>query len=285
MSAEPPIYQPVLWEGKPDDLPIIHDRQVQYRFHLAGGAILDMFAHLRADAHELVISGQDALNRNKPPLPYFARWSWYPHIPCSFITFNDPTLYRSDTMLGGWCQFDAEHFGIEAIAEVIAKLLAAAGLSAADTTLYGTSAGGFWGLMTGALLPEATVVADISQTNLLTYPHEHHIRHLFDVSYPGISHDIVRERFAHRLSVARYYEHIGNRPRRIIYHQNLLDVPHVETQMRPFLAEMAPFGIVEPRYYERTVERGTHCPRDKPGSIAAMLEPFETGTMRQRKHA
>jgi hypothetical protein len=274
MSAEALAFEPVYWEGKPSDLPILHDRQVHYRMLLAGGAVLDVFAYIRSNSQQIVIAGQDALNPQKPPLPYFARWSWYPDLPCSFVTFNDPTLYRSDEMLGGWCQFDAHHFGVEMIADALNELLSAANLSTSDSVLYGSSAGGFWALMTGALLPEAAVVSDIAQTNLLTYPPVQHVRRLFDVAYAGIPHEVVKERFAHRLDVARYYAHVGKRPNRIFYHQNSLDIPHVETQMRPFLEAMTPFGVVEARTYERTVPRGTHCPRDKPGSIAAMLEPL-----------
>jgi hypothetical protein len=274
MNRPLPPFEPLVVEATPGRLPIIWDRQVHYRLALAGGALLDMFAFLRSSTTNIVLAGQDALNPNKPPLPYFPRWSWYDEIPSSFVTFNDPTLYRSDEMLGGWCQYDSEHFGVELIADVLLNLLDAAKLRPSDAVLYGASAGGFWALMTGALMPEACVVSDIAQTNLLTYPPQHHVTRLFDVCYAGLSHEAVRTRFAHRLSVSRYYEHVGRRPHRIIYHQNRLDLPHVETQMRPFVAEMEAFGNVDLRLYERTVERGTHCPRDKPGSIAAMLEPF-----------
>jgi pimeloyl-ACP methyl ester carboxylesterase len=274
MTSEAPPFDPIQLVGRLDDLQIFHDRQVQYRIELPGGALLDMFAFIRSDTDKVILSGQDALNPNKPPLPYFPRWSWYPDLPYSFVTFNDPTLYRSDELLGGWCQFDAAHFGIEMIADVLSRLLRAAGLSKSNAVLYGSSAGGFWALMTGALLPDAAVVADISQTNLLTYPPAHHVRRLFDVCYPGIPHEVVREQFADRLSVARFYERVGQRPRRIYYHQNTLDESHVETQMRPFIEAMRPFDIIDLRLYERRVERGTHCPRDKAGSIAAMLEPL-----------
>ena len=274
MSGQAPPFDPVQVAGRLGDLPVVRDQQAQYRIELPGGAMLDMFTFIKSDSDKLILSGQDALNPNKPPLPYFPRWSWYPDLPCSFVTFNDPTLYRSDALLGGWCQFDAEHFGVEMIAEVLSGLMASAGLSEKNTVLYGSSAGGFWALMTGALLSDAAVVDDISQTNHLTYPPAQHVRRLFDVCYAGIPHDVVSEQFADRLSVARYYERIGRRPRRIFYHQNILDTPHVETQMRPFLDEMRPFDITEVRLYERQVDRGTHCPRDKPGSIAAMLEPL-----------
>jgi hypothetical protein len=107
---------------------VFPDRQVHYRVHLAGDAVLDTFAFIRSNSDQVVISGQDALNRNKPPLPYFARWSWHEHLPCSFVTFNDPTLYRSESMLGGWCQYDEHHFGIELIAATLERLLSAAGI-------------------------------------------------------------------------------------------------------------------------------------------------------------
>jgi hypothetical protein len=276
MARPPPKFEPLLIEGIPDRIPIVWDRQVHYRFSLAGGAILDMFAFMRQSSRHVVVAGQDALNPiNKPSLPYFPRWSWYEDIPCSYVTFNDPTLYRSAEMLGGWCQYDVAHFGVELIGDVVLRLLSAAGLSAADTVLYGASAGGFWALMTGALLPEASVVVDISQTNLLTYPPQQHVTRLFDVCYPGIPYDVVRTRYEHRLSVARYYEHLGSHPRRIIYHQNCLDTSHVETQMRPFLAELQPLGIVDLRLYDRSIDGRTHCTRDKPGSVLAMLEPLD----------
>jgi hypothetical protein len=273
--SEPAPYDPLRWEGSLGELPLIVDRQVHYRMHLAGGAVLDMFAYIRSKSDRIVISGQDALNRNKPALPYFARWSWHEHLPCSFVTFNDPTLYRSDTMLGGWCQYDAGHFGVELIADAILKLLSLAGVEERNAVLYGTSAGGFWALMSGALFPDASVVVDIPQTDLLNYPQRHHVRHLFDVAYAGIPADEVAEKFAHRLVVQNYYRHIGRHPGRIIYHQNILDPDHVETQMKPFVEATKSLGVVDLRLHERLLERGGHVPRDKPGSIAAMLEPFE----------
>jgi pimeloyl-ACP methyl ester carboxylesterase len=279
-GAETTPFDPVVWEGTAQQLPVIRDRQVQYRIQLPLGGMLDMFAVIRSSSDKVVISGQDALNRSKPPLPYFARWSWHEHLPCSFVTFNDPTLYRSETMLGGWCQYDAGHFGVELIAEVLDRLLTAAGIAQENAVLYGTSAGGFWALMTGALLPAATVVVDIPQTDLLNYPQRHHVRHLLDVAYAGIPQDEARERFAHRLVVSRYYEHLGRHPHRVIYHQNVLDPDHVETQMKPFVEATRSLGIVELRMHERSNERGGHVPRDKPGSIAAMLEPLGEQSLR-----
>jgi len=274
MGAEPIPFDPVVWEGPAGELPIFHDRQAHYRIELPLGGRLDMFAFIRSTSNKVVISGQDALNRNKPPLPYFARWSWHQHLPCSFVTFNDPTLYRSETMLGGWCQYDVDHFGIELIGGVLERLLTAAGIPEENAVLYGTSAGGFWALMTGALFPAAPVVVDIPQTDLLNYPQRHHIRHLIDVAYPGVAQEEARERYAHRLVVSRYYEHLGRHPRRIIYHQNVLDPDHVQTQMQPFVEATKDLGIVELRMHERSNDRGGHVPRDTPGSIAAMLEPL-----------
>jgi hypothetical protein len=68
---------------------------------------------------------------------------------------------------------------------------------------------------------------------------------------------------------------VGRHPHRIVYHQNALDPNHVETQMKPFAEAIDGLGVLEIRMHERLLERGGHVPRDKPGSIAAMLEPFE----------
>jgi hypothetical protein len=275
-------YEPVVWEGKLSELPLITDRQIIYRTFFEETPI-EIFAYIRSASTQLIVCGQDALNKDRPELPFFYRWSWYSDVDCSFITINDPTLHRFKTIIGGWYQFSPEISAIGLIADVVKRVVSLAEISENDIVLYGASAGGFWALMTGALFPAATVVVEIPQTDMFRYPAPHHARALFNECYPGLSEAQIRERYAHKLRVSDFYRHQGQAPGTIIYHQNILDPLHIEMQMKPFAQDCATALGGDPklvpkrldfRFYERSINRGGHCPMDKPDSIKAMMEPF-----------
>jgi len=273
-------YEPLLVECGLDDLTLQFDRQIHYRI-LHRGFTVDVFAYLRPGSKKLVLSGQDAVQRQRDQLPYFYRWSWHREIEASFITLNDPTLYMGDSLDAGWYQGYREAWAIDAIHEVLSRFAELLAVESKDILLYGISAGGFWALMSCVGFPGSKVMVEIPQVDLFAYSDGGPKERMFQRCFRGRSEDYIRTRYSSRLRVIDRWRDSSTLPSRVLYCQNIKDYSHTRTQMEPFWDELQVIAQederframqVEFRMFNRKTPKGGHVPMERHDTIAVWRE-------------
>ena len=101
-----------------------------------------------------------AVNRQEVTLPVFHRWGWVRQsvFPGDCLLLADPTLELDVNLSLGWYFGDRERYLPASIAEVIKCVAAIRGISLKNTTIWGSSAGGFAALSVGPLVEGSTAV-------------------------------------------------------------------------------------------------------------------------------
>ncbi|WP_139812532.1 alpha/beta hydrolase [Ensifer aridi] len=266
-----------------EDLQILEGQQVVYSISHRGFDIR-VFAFLRPASRRLTVFGQDAIRPGNTVLPLFHRWSWYTRLEGSMLVFNDPTLLIHPRIGCGWSQGRSDAFAVDATADVVRRFGELLGIAAGDALLFGTSAGGFWALMAGAALASRQVVVDIPQVDLFSYPDRSAREAMFNACYPGLDETQLRRSFPDRLRVVDRFRALGRAPRNVLYCQNLRDVKHVRTQMKPFRSEIE---LLQPlcngkapdvrfRFYDREGEGGRgHIQMEAEPTIEILNECLE----------
>lgn len=265
------------------EIELIAGRQVVYGISHRGFRI-PVFAYLSPGSRQLIACGQDAVARDITVLPLFHRWSWHTKLRASFLVFNDPTLYLHDQLGTGWSQGRADAFAIDAMADVLRRFCELLRVPASDALLFGTSAGGFWALMTGAELSSRQVIVDIPQVDLFSY-HDRAARDaMLRACFPGSSEDAIRQRFSDRLRVIDRFRRLQRSPRHVLYLQNTRDVKHVRTQMTPFQSELELLRAQMPeaapdvrfRMYDRIGEGGRgHIQMESDETVSVLNDCLE----------
>lgn len=270
------VYEPTLINCTLEELALRFDQQMHYRI-AHKGFIVELFTFLRTGATHLLISGQDAVQRQRVRLPYFYRWSWHLDVTASYITFNDPTLYMNDKLDAGWCQGFQESWALNAIDDVLQNFARLLAIGPNETVLYGISAGGFWALMASVFFPSCQVIVEIPQVDLFTYRDDGPRENMLRRCYKGRDEEYIRNRYSSRMRVIDWWRSSSFLPRRVVYCQNLKDYKHTRTQMEPFWDELDALRKEEARFREievefrmfnRKTEKGGHVPMEKEDTVA-----------------
>lgn len=269
-------YEPMLVECDIEGISIHWNRQVHYRIrHL--GFEMDFFAFLRSDMKNLVVSGQDAVQRQRVALPFFYRWSWHQSIDASFITISDPTLDMADDLDAGWYQGYKEGWALDAIAQVIKRFAELLDVSTKDMLLYGISAGGFWALMSCTAFAGCKVMVEIPQVDIFSYSDTGPKAKMMRRCFKGRDDDYIRKNYSERLRVVDRWRAADTLPSCVLYYQNIKDYKHTRTQMEPFwddvktlATESARFSEmnIEFRMFNRLTEKGGHVPMERDETLA-----------------
>lgn len=230
------------------------------------GVCLDVFLHLRPGSKYLLVSGQDALIDGRSELPYFYRTKWAREFDCSFVTFNDPTLYLDRALKCGWFQYPGRK-AFKLLNAFLSSLLDKLGTTQRCVCFYGASAGGYWALANSVNFPEARYVVDIPQTNLETYPNAVQIALL----KTAVGTDSVH-------SVFDYWDN-APLPQHLLYLQNERDIKHTRLQLSHFMYGVAQRAIenryiknLEVRFHNDDNGIRGHSPLPEAQTIALLKE-------------
>jgi hypothetical protein len=282
-------YEPEVVDCTLDTLIVQFDQQMHYRV-THRGFVIELFMFLRTGATRLLISGQDAIQRQRDRLPYFYRWSWHRDIRASFITFNDPTLYMADNLDAGWCQGYRDIWAVDAVDEVLQRLAYLVAIGPRHTVLYGISAGGFWALMASVCFPGCQVMVEIPQVDLFTYKDDGPREKMLRRCYKGRGEAYIREKYSARMRVIDRWRDAAHLPSRVIYCQNIKDYKHTRTQMEPFWDELNALCDEDERFrairsefriFNRKTSKGGHVPMEKEDTVSlwqALLKKDASGS-------
>ncbi|MET3352002.1 UNVERIFIED_ORG: hypothetical protein ABID57_003715 [Arthrobacter sp. UYEF1] len=197
----------------------------------------DFFSDLRSGSRKLVVFGQDAINRDVNPLPYFYRWSWLPQLEASAIILNDPSLYaRNDLLAGWWVGTQSRDYVKEAVG-IVSKIAGALEIENNDITFFGASAGGYSALAMASCLPGSRAIVDIPQVFLETYGAKVASDASIKAGLNFDSAELVPERYRHRIDLVERFITERWVPD-FLYLQNNRDHTHVGAQMGPFIARL-----------------------------------------------
>lgn len=220
------------------DIPLtgLHQLRVRER-----GVPFEMLYKANPSSDCLIVFGQSALStRENLALPVYHRWTWFDDFPqAACLTLNDPTLYLSETLFGGWFQGTREHFYMEDGARIVARIAQQLGIPTSRIFFYGSSAGGFSSLMMAAELGNATAIAEIPQTDMAKYHVLSAVDALRTHCYGGMTLDAISAEYGDRLSVLHRFAKLGKVPN-ILYLQNVADTLHLERHVFPFIAGIEP---------------------------------------------
>lgn len=168
--------------------------------------------------------------------PYIPRWQWVEEIPCNVWCFEE-YLARKYNIAAAWFH-DQEKFSAEVVAEIVMEIAKSLGVDNSRITLMGSSLGGFGALMVAPRIPGARVIADICQTDLLTYPIRSAIENFCEKIYKTRDVESVNSQFRDRFSVIERFRNLGYIPPMTIMH-DISDEPNGHTQVYAFLSDLA----------------------------------------------
>lgn len=175
-----------------DDLPIISDwnEAVQSTFPIRvnfkkSDLIFDYLIR-PSDSDSLIVFFPAAMPQGARRVPSFYRWSYVDNLDHNIICVSDPTLYFSDSMLGGWFVGSKENWALLRILEDIKSFAKIRGVK--KIIFSGASLGGFASLMAADLLLndedasafKVRYIAENPQVTLIKYLWINHIKFLLD---------------------------------------------------------------------------------------------------------
>ncbi|MCK7638231.1 hypothetical protein [Corynebacterium pygosceleis] len=252
------------WTDQEVFLPPLDERYTGVNF--IGGVPFEFFADLRAQSPFLVVFCQDAINREKLPLPYFFRWKWSHRIPASVMVLNDPTLYVDDELEGGWWIGTESRDYVQDSVDMVMTTMVRLGLGPDDVVFVGMSAGGFSAMQMAAELPGSRAIVDIPRLTLLADGEigkfvKLAVKACFGVDDPTEVDSSLR----YRIDVLSRFVRTGNFPEFLVL-QNTLDEKHYKPQCCAFRSELSKYQEYDPKkhrfieYSQWNFIKGGHFP-------------------------
>lgn len=140
---------------------------VEADFH---GFLISSLFHWKGSLNRLVVLLPSALPRSKERvIPSFLRWSWSDLIDGNVLSIDDPTIKMAD-IYGGWFQGRTNVSAFEAVADFVKDVAHNAKIKNDNIVFYGSSIGGFSGLVLSSFFPGSVAVAEVPQIDLKRYP-------------------------------------------------------------------------------------------------------------------
>ena len=160
----------------------------------------EFIIHLKSNSDKLLVMGPGAINDNSThdrSRPIFHRWSW--EFDISTIHFNDPTLYLSDNILGGWGLGSMDNWYLKKISNIFNILIENLDIENKNVIFYGSSLGGFMSIMLATMIKNSVAVAEIPQLDVTNWTkHWGLLRaNLFD----NLDDETIKKRFGYKLDV------------------------------------------------------------------------------------
>lgn len=129
--------------------------------------------------------------------PIFHRWSW--EFDVSTIYFNDPTLYLSENILGGWGLGSMDNWYLKKISNIFNIIIEKLGLYNKNVIFYGSSLGGFMSIMLAIMIKNSVAIAEIPQLDVTNW--SKHWPFLREYLFDDQSDDYIKERYGYKLDV------------------------------------------------------------------------------------
>lgn len=245
------------------------------------GLPFDFYFDPKPETGRLVVLGQDAIRRDRTPLPWFFRWKWSHLIDASVLIWSDPTLQLGAELDGAWWIGSRERDLAREGVQIVDQIAGTLGVAARDTLFVGMSAGGFSALQMAALLPESRALVDIPRVTLRAHGARGETANQAVRECLGFD-DAASVPASHlpQIDVLARFDAAGRVPG-FTYFQNLRDTSHLDSQYRPFREaieahpDYTPDHHVFREYSQWHLTKGGHFPIRRSSMVAeinAMLD-------------
>ncbi|AFQ11844.1 cell wall biosynthesis glycosyltransferase [Bacillus cereus FRI-35] len=194
------------------------------------GINYEFIIRMKLQSKRLIILGSGASEKQSPPI--FQRYTWIKDFEESVIFYNDPTLYLGEISLG-WGQGTIDRYYLKDIAIILEKIIRKINILKENVLLYGSSGGGFMSLILAGYLRGTIALVNNPQT-ILTNWYITPITQVFQLSYPNLSIQEIKDAFAERINVIAFYNKIGYVPP-IYYLQNIAADFDMKNHLEPFI--------------------------------------------------
>ena len=160
----------------------------------------EFIINLKTGSDKLLVMCPAAINDNSShdrSRPIFHRWSW--EFDASTIFFNDPTLYLSDNILGGWGLGSMDNWYLKKISNILNILIETLGFNKKKVIFYGSSLGGFMSIMLATMIKNSVAIAEIPQLDVTNWTK--HWSLLRENLFDNLPDDTIKQRFGYKLDV------------------------------------------------------------------------------------
>ncbi len=198
------------------------------------GVKFEFLVSHRSGSNQTVVFGTADFDKNVKKSPVFDRHSWYPDLSCSGIWYFDPSTYLDEASLC-WGYGTNQRWYLQEIAEILRIILRKWEVGIQDTVFFGSSGSGFTSILLATMFRGKAAVINPQFIVLNFWPRKvQQFRQA--VLKPG--EELIEE----RIDAVKLFKKTGYIPSvRIV--QNLQAKRDVETQINPFLMELADSGL------------------------------------------
>lgn len=202
-------------------------------FYFQKGFRFDFLIHKKPWTKTLVIVNQSAIDVGKQPPPVYQRWKWADDFNATTLVLNDPMLYLSEKLNGGWWIGNRDIDLVQVFVNEILILAKELNVENHRIIFYGGSAGGFVALRMASYIKNCGAIVDIPQTNLMKYQHPAQIERAFDAGFGDGTYRVESPNYHKRLDVLASLSPEVEFD--LVYLQNINDDHHIKAHMIPFI--------------------------------------------------
>jgi hypothetical protein len=188
------------------------------------GVNLPIYADIK-ESNCLVVFLNGSINRSIKKPPVFQRQSWVRDIPFSSVVVSDKTVELNDTLELAWYLGEPDGNYLRSVVLAILKIRDALCLQNEQIVFYGTSGGGYAGILLASIIRGSSCIAGNAQTDLSKYNYNFFDKFITDTGY---------QKSDQKINIMEYLSDKKYIPP-ITFLQNIQDVNHFNSHYMPFL--------------------------------------------------
>lgn len=183
------------------------------------------------ESDKLLIFSNDALNPGTSTKPIFTRSNWHEDFNANCLYIDDLTIHNTDLRIG-WGMGTTERFYLEDYSDIAKRIASLLEIKDEDTIYFGSSSGGFMSMMLATLHKDSSAIVNNPQAYVNRYTRVF-VKRLYEQIFPDMEEKYILKKYAKRFSVTNLMR-LENHVPKILYIQNRLHKPDMDTQYYPF---------------------------------------------------
>lgn len=183
------------------------------------------------ESNKLLVFSNDAFNPGISTTPIFTRSNWHEDFAANCLYIDDLTIHNTDLRIG-WGIGTRERFYLEDYSDIVKRIASILDIKDEYTIYFGSSSGGFMSMMLATFHKGSSAIVNNPQTYVNRYRRVF-VKRLYEQIFPNMEEEYILKKYAKRFSVTNLMR-LENHVPKILYIQNRLHKPDMETQYLPF---------------------------------------------------